>query len=163
MGKEELKELLIKGWMTHDGMWFLHCLQECGIEKTNRINRAAIRSMAQVETKRVMEAFGLKNVETLAGVKEFIDRMFQVAKADFMKFSYLFIAPDVLRIKMESCFAYDGMSRMGVAAEYQCGIFERIETWFKTLGVDYALEPEVEGCLMHRTGTCSRQFKFFMD
>ena len=42
---DELKELLIKGWMTHDGMWFYHCLQECGIEKTNRINKAAIRAM----------------------------------------------------------------------------------------------------------------------
>jgi|WetSurMetagenome_2_1015567.scaffolds.fasta_scaffold106307_2 hypothetical protein len=28
-----LKKLLIKCRMTHDAMWFYHCLQECGIEK----------------------------------------------------------------------------------------------------------------------------------
>ena len=43
---KELKELLIKCWMTHDAMWFYHCLQECGIEKTNRINRAAVKAVA---------------------------------------------------------------------------------------------------------------------
>jgi len=163
LGKEELKELLIKGWMTHDGMWFLHCLQECGIEKTNRINRAAIRSMARVETQRVLEAFGLEKVETRTDLKEFVEEMFQVVKADFMKFSYSFTSPDVLSIEMERCFAHEGMIRMGVAAEYQCGIFERIETWFKTLGLRYLIEPEVEGCLMHRTGACSREIRFFLD
>jgi hypothetical protein len=86
-----------------------------------------------------------------------------VAKADFMKFSYLFTAPDVLKVEMESCFAYEGMVRMGVAADYQCGIFERIEAWFRTLGIDYVSAPEVDGCLMHRTGACSREIRFVMS
>ena len=163
LGREELKELLIKGWMTHDGMWFLHCLKECGMEKTNRINRAAIRSMAEVETKRVLQAFGLEKVESLADLREFVEAMFQVAKAEFMKFSHVFIAPDVLRVTMESCFAYEGMLRMGAAAEYQCGIFDRIEAWFRTLGLDYSLEPRVDGCLMHQAGACSREFKFNLE
>jgi hypothetical protein len=42
----QLKELLNKGWMTHDAMWFYNCLQEVGIEKTNKINRAAVKMMA---------------------------------------------------------------------------------------------------------------------
>jgi len=35
--KDELKELLIKCWMSHDGMWFYHCLQKFGIEQANEI------------------------------------------------------------------------------------------------------------------------------
>ena len=27
IGIDNLKEHLIKNWMTHDGMWFFHCLQ----------------------------------------------------------------------------------------------------------------------------------------
>jgi hypothetical protein len=50
--KSELKEILIKNWMTHDAMWLYHCLQECGIERTNKINKAAIRSMAAIEIRR---------------------------------------------------------------------------------------------------------------
>ena len=49
---DELKELLVKGWMTHDAMWFYHSLQEFGIEKTNKINKAAIRDMSAIEIKR---------------------------------------------------------------------------------------------------------------
>ena len=51
--KKELKDLLVKCWMTHDAMWFYHCLQECGIEKTNRINRAAVKAVAAVEIRRL--------------------------------------------------------------------------------------------------------------
>ncbi len=39
LSKEELKEILIKGWMTHDAMWFLHFLRKTGIETTNKINK----------------------------------------------------------------------------------------------------------------------------
>ena len=31
ISKKELKEILIKGWMTHDAMWVLHCLRKTGI------------------------------------------------------------------------------------------------------------------------------------
>jgi hypothetical protein len=49
--KDELKEILIKNWMTHDAMWFYHCLQECGINKTNKINKAAVRAMGIIDQK----------------------------------------------------------------------------------------------------------------
>jgi hypothetical protein len=35
---EELVDLLNRCWMTHDGMWFYHCLQEFGIEKANKLS-----------------------------------------------------------------------------------------------------------------------------
>ncbi|MFX0137893.1 MAG: DUF6125 family protein, partial [Candidatus Hodarchaeota archaeon] len=59
LNQKELKELLIKCWMTHDGMWFYHCLKECGIEKTNKINKSAVKSMAKIEIKRIIKAFNL--------------------------------------------------------------------------------------------------------
>jgi hypothetical protein len=57
--KNELKELLNKGWMTHDAMWFLNCMKECGIEQTNKINKAAVRDMAAIEIKRHQKALGV--------------------------------------------------------------------------------------------------------
>jgi hypothetical protein len=45
ISKKELKEILIKGWMTHDAMWLLHCLRKTGIETTNKSNsRKSLRS-----------------------------------------------------------------------------------------------------------------------
>ena len=32
--KKELRELLLKGWATHDAAWFYNSLQEVGIEIT---------------------------------------------------------------------------------------------------------------------------------
>jgi len=53
---KQLKELLNKGWMTHDAMWFYNSYQEVGIEATNRINRAAVKAMAAIEIKRIAQA-----------------------------------------------------------------------------------------------------------
>jgi hypothetical protein len=45
ISRGQLKEILTKNWMIHDAMWFYHCLNECGIETTNKINKAAIKYM----------------------------------------------------------------------------------------------------------------------
>jgi hypothetical protein len=40
-------------------MWFYHTYQELGIEKANKLNKAAIRSLAPIEIKRVKMALGI--------------------------------------------------------------------------------------------------------
>jgi hypothetical protein len=156
---KELKEILHKNWMTHDGMWFYHCLQECGIEKTNRINRAAVRSMAMIEMKRMAKALGIMEVNNFERFKDLMEGAYGIVKADFMKFNYAFPGKDMLRMDMIGCFAHDGMARIGVIHQYQCGIFERIKGWFDALGVGYTEYPEVEGCMMHSEGRCYREFR----
>ena len=34
--KKEIRDLLGKGWLTHDGMWFYNTYQELGVEKANK-------------------------------------------------------------------------------------------------------------------------------
>lgn len=58
--KEEIRDLLGKGWLTHDGAWFVAVAQELGIEKANRLNRVAIGAMAPIEARRLCEILGLK-------------------------------------------------------------------------------------------------------
>jgi len=41
--KEELKNLLVKNWMTHDGAWFLNSYLLFGIKDANKLNKKAIR------------------------------------------------------------------------------------------------------------------------
>ena len=55
LNKNQSKEFIIKSWMTHDGAWFNHSLQELGIEKTNKINKAASKSLGMIEIKRFMK------------------------------------------------------------------------------------------------------------
>jgi len=108
-GKDELKELLIKGWMTHDAMWFYHCLQECGIEKTNRINKAAIKAMSAIEIKRIQKAVGVGKLDTFDEFKRFFQITMEIATGEFMKYKYSLPANNIMHGEWESCFAYEGV------------------------------------------------------
>jgi hypothetical protein len=159
VSRDQLKEILNKNWMTHDGMWFYHCLHECGIEKTNRINKAAVRSMALIEVKRVATLLKMDTVSDFGGFKALIDGLYGIVKADFMKFDYAFDSDNRFRMDMKQCFAYDGMKRIGAIEQYECGIFERVEGWFDGLDIRYGVTPAVKGCMMHTDGMCYREYR----
>jgi hypothetical protein len=161
LNKKELKELLIKCWMTHDGMWFYHSLKECGIEKTNKINKAAIKSMAKIEIERIKKAFGLGKINTFKDLNDLIDKALEVFKADFMVFTYNFPRKNHLCCEMSKCFAFEGIKHIGAINKYECGIFNRIEGWFDSLNIKYEVKPKIEGCLMHTNRRCFRNYKFY--
>jgi hypothetical protein len=161
--KDELKELLVKNWMTHDAMWFYHCLQECGIEKTNRINKAAISAMSAIEIKRIQKAAGVERLDTFDEFKRFFDMTMEIATGKFMKYTYSSPARNIIHSEWNSCFAYEGVKGLGVIDRYECGIMLRIDTWLDTLGIKYEVEPKVTGCMMHTDGKCFRDYRFFFD
>lgn len=163
LNKSELKELLNKGWITHDAMWFYNCLQEFGIEKTNKMNKAAIRDMAAIEIKRIQKAIGVAQINTFDEFKCFFDQAMGIATGKFMKYTYSSPAKNTIHGEWESCFAHEGMKMLGVADRYECGVMLRINTWFNTLGIKYELEPIVTGCMMHTDGKCSFDYRFFFD
>jgi hypothetical protein len=163
MTKNEVKELLNKGWMTHDGMWFKNCLLEFGIEKTNKINKAAIRDMASIEIKRIKKALGVDRIDTFDEFKRVFDATMEIVTGKFMKYRYSTPAHNVVHAEWERCFAYEGMKLLGVVDRYECGIMFRIETWLDTLGIKYEVEPKVTGCMMHTDGKCYRDYRFFFD
>ncbi len=163
MEANDLKELLIKSWMTHDGMWFYHCLQECGIEKTNKINKAAVNSMSKIEIKRIQKIFGFKKIDKFEDLKTIMNKALKVFKADFMEFRHTFRAKNQLHCEMSKCWAYNGILRMGVIENYQCAIFTRIEGWFEALGIKYNVYPQLNGCLMHTNGYCTRDYSFNLE
>lgn len=137
---KELKELLIKGWMTHDGMWFYHSLQEFGIEKI----------------------LGVESIKSFYELKSFLLSAFDLVMADFMEFGFEFKEPNILEVwwEPEKCFAYQGVKQIGVIDDYQCGIFDRTENWYEGLGLNFTVSPKVSGCMMHTDGKCFRRYEF---
>ena len=161
LNKNQSKEFIIKSWMTHDGAWFNHSLQELGIEKTNKINKAASKSLGMIEIKRFMKEFGLESITSFDQLKNLILSLLKVVKAEFMKFTHDFSTFNELHCEMLECFAYNGIKRIGAIDVYDCGIFDRIEGWFESLGLKYDVEPQIKGCMMHDQGTCERKFTFY--
>ncbi|MCP4669191.1 MAG: hypothetical protein GY849_22895 [Deltaproteobacteria bacterium] len=166
IGKQALRELLSKGWMTHDAMWLYHCLQECGMEKANRINKAAVESMSQIEILRMKKALGKgdDDVSSFEDLAELVTAAMDLVKADFMKFEWSIPKHNILQWKWKDreCFAYEGIKKLGVIDQYDCGIMTRIEGWFKGLGIAYTIDPPVNGCMMHEKGACSGRFEFHL-
>jgi len=163
LDKKELIELLNKCWMTHDAMWFYHCLQEFGIDKANKMNKAAIRSLAPVEVKRIKKALGMEKVqiETFEAFKRFFVGAYELCVPDFMNATMGFPNENVLHweFKPKRCFAYKGMQSIGAIDQYECGVIYRLECWIDSLGIKYSLAPQVTGCLMLADGNCSGDFR----
>ncbi len=167
IGKQELRELLSKGWMTHDAMWLYHCLQECGMEQTNRINKAAVESMSQIEILRLKKALGKDgdDVSRFKDLAELVTGAMELIKADFMKFEWSIPKRNILQWKWKDkeCFAYEGVKKLGVIDQYECGIMTRIAGWFKGLGIGFTMDPPLNGCLMRKKGACSGRFEFNLE
>ena len=79
-------------------MWFFDSMQEFGIEKTNKINKAAVKLMAMVEINRITKTLGIDRVEVFDNFKDSIDSVHGVVKAEFMKFDYSFPKINCLRM-----------------------------------------------------------------
>ena len=160
---KQLKELLNKGWMTHDAMWFYNSVQEIGIGKTNKINRAAVKAMAAVEMKRMKKALGVTEIKTFDQWVELFEASMNIVSGDFMKYKFIYPGQNVIHSEWLSCFAYDGVKSLGVIDRYECGIMDRIEAWLDALGLKWEVEPKVTGCMMHTHGKCYRDYKFSFD
>ncbi|MFX1496889.1 MAG: DUF6125 family protein [Promethearchaeota archaeon] len=165
LNKQELKELLIKCWMTHDGSWFYNCVKEYNIDIANKLNKGAIKNLAPFEIQRVKKALGMstKKITTFEQLKKFIDDGFSVLKGDFMKFKYSFPEKNQLYWEMNTCFAFEGMKLIGVKENYECGVIFRVCCWLDALGIKYEIEPKIDKCLLYSQDKCSGFIKFFLD
>jgi hypothetical protein len=164
--QDETIDLLNKCWMTHDGMWFFHCLQEFGIETTNRLNKAAIKSLSTIEIARVKKTLDCaepgKNVEAF---KSFFSEVSKLMIPKFMNVTFTYPGEDKMAwdFKRGECFAYKGIKRLGAIDRYECGVLYRIKCWLDELGVKHSFTPEIDKCHMHSDGKCSGEIQFYFE
>jgi len=158
---KEITDLLHKGWMSHDGMWFYHCQKEFGIEKANNLNKAAIQSLAPLEMKRLKKLLGIEKIETFEEFKHLFTGGFELLIADFMNARMTFPEKNVFHWEFvpHQCFAYKGMQNLGVIKDYECGVLYRVACWIDSLGIQYIVSPKIGKCMMLVKGYCAGDFK----
>ncbi len=158
---KEIKELLAKGWLTHDAMWFVNVYQNLGIERTNQLNLSAIRSLAPIEVARLQNVLGLtqKPIQTSAALNAFMQSAFEITLPESVsgKFRFGMETPGIFKWEWEQggCFAYKGMQKLGVLDTYRCGVMYRIECWLDVLGTAYTMNPEIDTCIMSANHGCA--------
>lgn len=167
ISREAMKDYLSKGWLTHDGMWFYNACRELGIETANRLNRAAIRSMAPLEVERSRKVLGIigEAPATFDGLADFFVRGLELLLPSSVFSRFMISIPEKNLIRWEwkegECFAYKGIKMTGFIDAYECGVIYRLECWMDALGIKYRVEPETGKCMMHHGGYCRGSFRFF--
>ena len=167
--KEEIRNLLSKSWLTHDGMWFYNAYRQLGIERANILNKAAIQSLAPIEMKRAIKLLGSRDekIVSFEVLKDFLFEALELIlpRSVFEKFHISTTSGDLLHWEWETgeCFAYKGMKQVGIIDDYRCGVMYRIECWLEALGIRYSIDPEIDRCIMHEKGACSGEIRVMLD
>lgn len=168
VSKEALRDLLCKGWLTHDGMWFFAAAAELGIEAANDLNRRAIRAMSEIEIRRLLGALGLsvEHLDDPEAIVAVLEDALALLLPDSVASRFRVTAGDD-HVRWEwddgECFAFKGMRRAGLLDGYECGVIYRIQCWFEHLGIPSDTDPAVGKCLMARDGHCSGRFLIAPD
>ena len=137
-------------------------------KKANKLNKAAIRSLAPIEIKRVKKALGIggEKIGTFEELKAFMLEALEVILPNsvFKKFRFRAPSKDLLHWEWESgeCFAYKGMKQIGIIDGYRCGVMYRIECWLEALGIKYSIDPKIDKCMMHEKGACLGDIKVIL-
>lgn len=158
MSQKETVDLLNMCWMTHDGMWFSHSLTEFGIEKTNQLNKAAIKSLAPIEIKRIKNILGIREeIRTFNAFVAFFHEAAKLMIPDFMNVRFSFPGENTMAwtFGRGKCFAYAGIKRLGAIDAYECGVLYRVQCWLDAMGIENRFDPVVDKCRMHHNGKCS--------
>jgi len=164
ISQKEVIDLLGKCWMTHDGMWFFHCLQAFGVETTNKLNKSAIQTLAPLEINRLKHLLGIENkIETYDEFKLFFMEVSKLMVPDFMNVRFNFPEKNKMTWVFDQgkCFAYEGIKRLGAIDKYECGVLYRIRCWLEALEIKNRFDPEIQKCCMHLCGKCEGNIYLF--
>jgi hypothetical protein len=160
LDRAEVRDLLAKGWLTHDGMWFDVAARSQGVEAANDLNRVAIRAMVPFEVSRLCEALRVDPAAMgdAAAVARFVAAGIRLVTPESVS-SHLRVWAGEGSLHWEwdegECFAYKGMQRFGWLDGYRCGVIYRIECWLEALGVRPRGAPLLEQCVMRSSGRCA--------
>jgi hypothetical protein len=141
------KDLLIKGWMSHDARWYMAVAEHFGIEAANRLNQTVARELGRVEMKRFMKALNLppsRNMEEYLNLKKAALSMFG---PDLVDYEIKILAHQSYEMHLTRCFAHENIVRAGIKDEYECGIFSRLQGWIDAQGLQHDLTPPLSKCM----------------
>ena len=155
LAPEEREALLLKCWMSHDARWFAAAVLAGGMELANRLNRMAAREEGKAEVRRIAGALALPPVRSADDWLLVQEALIGLLGPDLLDYRASKQTDTACRVSVDRCFAYDQVTRAGVAEHYECGIFERVAGWLDGLGVPHELSPPLGKCLKAQGRDCA--------
>jgi len=156
---ETEKDLLIKGWMSHDARWFMAVAKHFGIDAANRLNQLVCRDLGQVEMKRYIKTLNLSPAKDLDGFLALGKAAISLYGPDLVEYEIEIIDHQSYQMHLKRCFAFENIVKAGIKDQYECGIFARIQGWIDAQGLDHQLDPPLGKCMMVSGKECSYSIK----
>lgn len=160
LSQQERETILIKSWMSHDARWFNAVAMSYGLDAANRLNQAAANECGKAEARRMARALSLPvpaaSVDDCRLVQEAI---IGLMGPNLLDYESVKTGGDTFEVRVQRCFAYEQVARVGVAQQYDCGIFARVQGWFDALETDYQMTPPLARCLIAQGLNCVHEFR----
>jgi hypothetical protein len=142
------KDLLVKGWMSHDARWFMAVTQHFGIDAANRLNQMVCRELGQMEMKRFMKTLALSQPKDLVEYLTFNKAAFALYGSGLAEYDIKALDHRSYEIHLKRCFAYENIVRAGIKDQYECGILARFQGWIDAQELKHELAPPLGKCMM---------------
>ena len=68
LNKSQLRDLLLKNWMTHDALWYAEVALKLGMQEASPMNLRVCRRLGQIEYKRLLNVV---NISPPANMEQF--------------------------------------------------------------------------------------------
>ena len=141
------KDLLVKGWMSHDARWYMAVAEHFGIEAANRLNQMVTRELGRVEMKRLIKALNLPTPKNTEEYVKLMNTAMSLYGPDLIEYDVKILDHQSYEMHLKRCFAYENIVRAGIKDEYECGIFSRLQGWIDAQGLEHDLTPPLGKCM----------------
>jgi hypothetical protein len=157
------KDLLVKGWMSHDARWFMAVAERFGIEEADQLNQKVCRELGQVEMKRFMKALNLLLPKTIDEHLRINKEAISLYGPDLIEYEIKVLDRQSYEMHIKRCFAHENVVRAGIKDHYQCGILARVQGWIDAQGLEHELFPTLGKCMKVQEKECRYTLKLRFD
>ena len=142
------KDLLIKGWMSHDARWFMAVAKHFGMDAANRLNQSVCREIGRVEMRRYMKTLALSPAKHLEEYLTLMNAAMSLYGSGLVEYEIRTLDDESYEMRMKRCFAFDNIVRAGIEDRCECGIFARLQGWIDAQELSHELIPPLGKCMM---------------
>ena len=144
---ESQKDLLIRGWMSHDARWFMAVAENFGIEAANRLNQSVCRDLGRVEMTRFIKSLALPQPIDMGQYLSLKKAAISLYGPDLIEYEIKTLDHQSYEMHLKRCFAYENIVKAGIKDQYECGIFSRLQGWIDAQGLEHEVMPPLGKCL----------------
>jgi hypothetical protein len=147
--------MLLQGWLAHDARWFNAVAQAYGLTAANDMNQQAAREAGRAEARRTLKQLGLTPPSDVDACVIAQEAMGQLLAPGLVDYALSKDEEDSVRFEISRCFAFENVTRAGIAPQYRCGIFPRLKGWWDNFDVRYELTPAPGPCMLAAGAPCA--------